>query len=162
MDSIGLVVLGAVIGAAATGGVQAWIAARRRLLERKVAARAILGDLYMTEGLLRGVLDHQQWPVAFDSDRPLQTWKEFRGPFAAAVSGTEWAEVDRIFGALHQIALAATLGEQSVEPAGPMVGDLLARLPRAQEIVARFAADSETERAGIEAALKVAGGTSPA
>jgi hypothetical protein len=54
---------GAVIGAAATGGTQALIAARQRRLDRQVAARAILGDLFRTEGLLLGVLDHGQWPL---------------------------------------------------------------------------------------------------
>jgi hypothetical protein len=146
MDQLGLIVLGAVFGAAATGGVQAWIAARERRLDRKVAARAILGDLFRTEGLLLGVLEYGQWPMAFDSQRPLDTWREFRGPFAAAVNGTEWLAIDGIFGELHQIALAATLGDQSAGPAEPLVRGLLRQLEGAQSIAASHAADSEAER----------------
>jgi hypothetical protein len=145
VGSVGLVILGAVIGAAATGGIQTWIASRQRRLDRKIAARAILGDLFMTEGLIRGVLEHQQWPMAFDGARPLETWKEFRRPFATAVCGDEWVEVDRIFSRLHQVVLASTLGEASAEPARPLLTDLLAALPRAQEIAAQFAADSADE-----------------
>jgi hypothetical protein len=154
MDSVGLVVLGAVIGAAATGGIQAWTGARQRRRERKVAARAILGDLFLTEGFLRGVLNYGQWPVAFDGDRPLVTWKEFRGPFAAAVSGAEWAQVDRVFGLLHQITLAVSVGDASVEPARPLIADLLIKLEAAQNIVARHAADSEDQQRQIEDVLR--------
>jgi hypothetical protein len=81
--------------------------------------------------------------VAFDSQRPLETWREFRGPFAAAVTGTEWLAVDSIFGTLHQITLAATLGDESVGPAEPLVRGLLRQLEEAQEIAASHAANSE-------------------
>jgi hypothetical protein len=136
MGQFGLIVLGAVFGAAATGGAQAWMAAKQRRLDRKVAARAILGDLFRTEGLLLGVLEYEQWPMAFDSQRPLDTWREFRGLFAAAVSGTEWLVVDNVFGELHQVALAATLGDESVGPAEPLVRGLLLQLEEAQSIAA--------------------------
>lgn len=154
MDHIGLIVIGAVIGAGATGGVQALITAKQRRLDRRVAARAILGDLYRTEGLLLGVLEYEQWPVAFDSQRPLETWTEFRGPFAAAVSGIEWLAVDEIFGLLHQVALAATLGNERVAPAEPLVRGLLSKLNEAQGIAARQAATSEAERRTIVEAVK--------
>lgn len=154
MSQLGLIVLGAVLGAAATGGMQAWIAARQRRLDRKVAARAILGDLFRTEGLLSGVLECGQWPVAFDSQRPLDTWREFRSPFAAAVTGTEWFAVDQVFGELHQISLAATLGNESVGPAEPLVRGLLGQLKEAQNIAARHAANSEAERSEMMEAVR--------
>ena len=154
MNQVELIVLGAVLGAGATGGVQALIAARQRRLDRQVAARAILGDLYRTEGLLLGVLDYGQWPVAFDSQRPLETWKEFRGSFAAAVTGTDWLAVDEVFGVLHQITLAATLGNESVQPAEPLVRGLLDQLEKAQNIAARHAATSEKEQREIVEAVK--------
>lgn len=154
MDQVGLIVLGAVLGAVATGGVQALNAAKQRRLDRRVAARAILGDLYRTEGLLLGVLEYGQWPVAFDSQRPLDTWREFRGPFAAAVSGTEWLAVDEIFGLLHQVALAATLGNESIAAAEPLVRGLLGQLKEAQNIAACQAATSEAERREIVEAVK--------
>lgn len=111
-----------------------------------MAARAILGDLFRTEGLLLGVLEYEQWPMAFDSQRPLDTWREFRGPFAAAVSGAEWLAVDNVFGELHQIALAATLGDESAGPAEPLVRGLLHQLEGAQSIAASHAANSDAER----------------
>ena len=146
MDQLGLIILGAILGAAATGGVQTWIAARQRRFDRKVAAWAILGDLSRTEALLLGVLDYERWPEALDSQRPLNTWREFRGPFAASVSGAEWLAVDNVFGNLNQIALAAALGNESVLPAKSFIQGLLAQLEKAQEIVVAHAAVSENEQ----------------
>jgi hypothetical protein len=158
VESVALIILGGVIGAAATGGIQTWIASRQKRLDRKVAARAILGDLFMTESLIRGVLEYRQWPMAFDGSRPLETWKEIRRPFAAAVHGDEWAEADQGFGKLHQVVLASSLGDASAGPAKPLLADLLAMLSRAQEVVAQLAADSEGERRKIEAMMKITHG----
>jgi hypothetical protein len=63
-----LIVIGAVIGAAATGGVQAWDAWRTRRLRRMVAARVILGDLFVTEQMLELVLERKAWPDRVDLD----------------------------------------------------------------------------------------------
>ena len=154
MSGIGLIILGGVIGAAATGGVQVWIGKKQRLLDRKVAARVILGDLYLTEGLLQGVIEYRQWPLVLDISRPIETWREFRRSFAATVTVVEWIKVDSIFGVLHQISLGATLGEESVEAAMPMVEGLLKRIPEAQEIVRLHAVDSEAELKEIVQAME--------
>jgi hypothetical protein len=129
------------------------MAHKQRLLDRKVAARAILGDLYLTEGLLLGVLKYQQWPMALDLARPLDTWQEFRGAFAASVTGTEWGEVDNVFRVLHQLALAASLGDDTIGPAQPMAEGLLSTVKKAQEIVGHHAADSEGEIKELEEVL---------
>ena len=78
VTQVSLVVLGAIIGAAATGGVQLRVARKQRLLQRKVAARAILGDLYVTEQMLELVLRRRRWPDRLDIGAPLDTWREFR------------------------------------------------------------------------------------
>jgi hypothetical protein len=61
-----LIVLGAFVGALSTGGVQAWDAWRQQRLRRKVAARIILGDLYVSEAMFELVLQHDRWPDRLD------------------------------------------------------------------------------------------------
>ena len=134
--------------------MQVWIGRKQLVLARKVAARVILGDLYLTEGLLKGVVEYKRWPLVLDIARPLNAWREFRGAFAAAVSAAEWVQVDSIFSVLHQISLGATLGDESVEAALPTVNGLLERIPAAQQIVASHAADSEAEQREIVQVLE--------
>jgi len=154
MASIALVVLGAVIGAFATGAVQLWAEHRRRAVERKVAARAILGDLFLAQGLAEGVAEWGRWPEGFESSKPLETWNQVRDSFAATVTGSEWAEVDRVYRLLLQISLAARIGNDSVPAARPLLTDLQERASTARVIASRHAADSAVERKAIEAVLE--------
>jgi len=156
VEDFALLVAGAVIGALASGGVKALVEYTDRKRSRKVAARAILGDLVLVEGLVQGVREHGDWPVVFDSERPLAAWSEFRGAFAASVSGAEWAEVDAAFRVLHQVGLAASLGQESVEPAGPLLEELLVRVRLAKKIAVEHAARSEEARAEIERVIDTA------
>ena len=50
MEQVGLIVLGSVVGALATGGVATFGAWSRRKRETQVAARLIYGDLQVMEG----------------------------------------------------------------------------------------------------------------
>ena len=56
MSDVALIVLGSVIGALATGGVAAWERRQDRLIDAMVAARVLLGDLYVLEEGCRIVL----------------------------------------------------------------------------------------------------------
>jgi hypothetical protein len=115
MTAAALVVLGAVIGAAATGSVRAWASRRDRILEREVAARAIFGDLFLLEALLQEMLTRREWPSHLDPNRPLDTWREFRAAFAAQVSMLEWSTVDTVYSGLHRLSLIAEPGYQMSE-----------------------------------------------
>jgi hypothetical protein len=96
----------------------------------------------------------RRWPERFDSSRPLDTWREFRAPFASSVTGEQWAEVDSVYGGLHQLALGAELGQASFEIAKPLVQSLLEKVRKAKRIVADHAADSQKERGEIESVLE--------
>src|SRR4051794_12429171 len=52
MSDAALVVLGGVVGALATGGIQWLDALRQRRVTRRVAARLILGDMYVLDGAI--------------------------------------------------------------------------------------------------------------
>jgi hypothetical protein len=154
MSAVALIGLGALIGALATGGVQFLAGRRQRKLDRKVAARVILGDLFLAQGLAEGVLEWGRWPEGFESSRPLETWHQVRGSFGASVTGREWAEVDRVYRLLLQISLAAGIGDESVEEAKPLLVELRDRAQAARAIARMHAGDCDSERKAIEAVLE--------
>lgn len=144
-----LVVIGAVIGAAATGGVQAWDALRNRQLQRMVAARVILGDLFITEAMLELVLKYETWPDRLDLDAPINTWRQFRADFAAGVKAWEWARVDSFYSSLHRTGLMIRRGEPCTDEDLGVVRELLDTALSARKVVAPHAVPSEKERAEV-------------
>lgn len=150
MTAIGLVILGAILGAAGTGGVQAWSSRQQRLLSRKVAARVILEDLYLTMTMLEVVVERHRWPDRLDLKAPLSTWSEFRAPFAAGVNVAEWTPVNRVYAVLHRLGLNIVLGQPCQADQMQIVDQLLRHLlPKAQRIVVMHAADTDGERERI-------------
>jgi hypothetical protein len=107
-----LVVFGAIVGALATGGVSFYGEWRDRRLSRKVAARLILGDLYLAEGGAEVVLQADRWANIEWGD-PIETWRESREPFAASVDAWEWTAVDNAFRILGRVG-ARALRERDV------------------------------------------------
>ncbi len=75
---------------------------RDRRLKRKVAARLILGDLYLAEGGADEVLRVGSWTNIEWGD-PIETWRESREPFAASVDAWEWTAVDNAFRILGRV-----------------------------------------------------------
>jgi hypothetical protein len=144
-----LVVIGAVIGAAATGGVQAWDASRNRRLQRLVAARVILGDLFITEAMLELVLKYQAWPDRLDLDAPINTWRQFRADFAAGVKAWEWARVDSFYSSLHRTGLMIRRGEPCTNGDLGVVRELLDTAQGARKVVAPHAVPSKKEGAEV-------------
>jgi hypothetical protein len=140
-----LIVLGAVIGAAATGGVQAWDAWRNRRLRRMVAARVIQGDLYITEAMLEIVLKHKAWPDRLDLDPPISTWRQFRADFAAGVKAWEWAKVDSFYSSLHRTSLMVRTGQPCTEGDLGVATELLEAARAARKVVTPHAVPSERE-----------------
>ena len=144
-----LVVIGAVIGAAATGGVQAWDAWRTRRLRRMVAARVILGDLFVTEQMLELVLERKAWPDRVDLDAPIDTWRQFRAEFAAGVSAWEWSCVDHFYNSLHRTGLMLRPGEPCIEDDLDVAAGLLDAALQARKVVAPHVAPSRRERSKL-------------
>jgi hypothetical protein len=143
-----LVVLGAVVGALATGGVAAYVALLDRRVRRKVAARVVLGDPYVLEAATDVILEHDRWPDRLDLDAPLETWREQREPLAAAVEAWEWALVDGLFSNLHRTAPMARLGEQLTPADRTVLKSVQTMIPRAREIVLKHSG-SESELKAI-------------
>lgn len=141
-----LVVLGAVIGAASTGGVQAWDAWRIRRLRRMVAARVIQGDLYITEAMLEMILKHKAWPDRLDLDPPISTWRQFRVDFASGVKAWEWAKVDSFYKSLHRTSLMVRIGQPCTESDLAVVAELLEAARGAGQVATPHAVPSERER----------------
>lgn len=143
---IGLIVLGAVIGAAATGGVQSWDAWRTRRLHRMVAARVIQGDLYISEAMLEIVLESKRWPDRLDLDSPRSTWRQHRADFAAGVKAWEWAKVDSFYSSLNRTSLMVRIGEPCTEGDLVVAGQLLGAAKVARQVVTPHAVPTERER----------------
>ncbi len=53
--------LGVVVGALITGGVQIWLELRRTRAERRLAARAARDEIIWAEGTLLLVIEHRSW-----------------------------------------------------------------------------------------------------
>lgn len=141
-----LVVLGAVIGAASTGGVQALDAWRARRLRRMVAARVIQGDLYIAEAMLEVVRKYKAWPDRLDLDAPISTWREFRVDFAAGVKAWEWAKVDSFYSSLHRTSLMVRISQPCTDGDLAVVAELLDAARDASRVVTPHAVPSERER----------------
>jgi hypothetical protein len=118
-----------------------------------VAARVILGDLYVLGDGLEVIMKIGRWPDRFDLQSMLDTWRGVREPFASAVDAWEWALVDGIFSNLHRLSLMVRLGESFSEDDHDVMADLLARIPRAQEVALTYAT-SERERDEIMTQLR--------
>jgi hypothetical protein len=141
-----LVVAGAIVGAAAAGGVQAWDAWKRRRLQRMVAARVVLGDLYITEAMLEIVLKHGAWPDRLDLGPPISTWLEFRADFAIGVKAWEWALVDSFYSSLHRTSLMVRVGEPCTSGDLAVATELLENAVAARKVAAPHAVPNERER----------------
>lgn len=144
-----LVLLGAVFGAASTGGIQAWDAWRRRRLRRMVSARVIQGDLYIAEAMLEIVLRRKAWPDRLDLEPPIMTWREFRVDLAAGVKAWEWAKVDSFYSSLHRTSLMVRIGQQCTKGDLAVVAELLTGAREASQVVTPHAVPSERERRAV-------------
>ncbi len=104
MDQIGLIVLGAVVAALATGGVRFYGEYRSELLSRKVAARVLLGDLYIVEALADTCADRKGGWNHVDWKTPVESWEGSREALAASMRASEWVIVDTAFRHLAEVA----------------------------------------------------------
>ncbi|MBA2429177.1 MAG: hypothetical protein H0V55_05575 [Thermoleophilaceae bacterium] len=68
-----LIVLGAIAGALATGAIGTYDTWHQRRLQRTVASRVILGDLYVLDAVIEVIERGGRWPDRFDWQAPLET-----------------------------------------------------------------------------------------
>ena len=136
--------LGAIVGAAATGGATAWEIRARRKTGVRVAARLILGDLYVIEGLVDTVLKNQVWPDRIDARELVQrmsaTWTMQREAFAAGVEAWEWALVDGLYSNLERTIREHDPGEKCTDSDITSLEGIKAALPNARERALEHAA----------------------
>ena len=119
-----LLLVGAAAGAFGAGSVNSVDAWRQRRLNRRVAARLILGDLYVLEAGLELIETKRLWPHRLDLATPVMTWRENRQAFAAAVKAWEWAIVDGVYANLERTVPMARPGEACTENDLAMVSSL--------------------------------------
>jgi hypothetical protein len=138
------VVIGAVVGALATGGVAAVDAERKRRQARRVAARLILGGLYLTEVWVEAAKQWNRWPDAVDIQTQLDTWDQCREAFAGDVEAWEWAVVDNVYSNLHRYAVTAKLTGKRELPLNLQL--FVDELHKARDIALRKAASRRQRR----------------
>lgn len=148
MEDVGLILVGAFGGAVATGAATVLVNWRARQNARRVAARLILGDLYVLEAMTELVAEWERWPDRLDLDASLDTWREARGAFAGDVKAWEWALVDGVFSNLHRISLMVEHGRRVSAQAVDVLQAFGESIPAAREVVLERAS-SEKERAQL-------------
>jgi hypothetical protein len=110
MSAAGLVILGALAGAAASGGIQASVAWFDRKRRRRVAARLIYGDIVFAEAAFRLIGEQGIWSPRLDFGSAFETWREVRADFAAVCTALEWTQVGSFYANLERSARAAAVG----------------------------------------------------
>jgi hypothetical protein len=132
---------GVVAGALANGGIQTVQYAQDRKRAAKVAARLILGDLYIAEHGAANMIKHGYWPpMGLDFDRELGTWNANREAFAAATDATDWTTVAVAYQDLEDLPAVATPGQPFTTREKTMLDAVRQRLAAAGEVAAKHAA----------------------
>lgn len=142
--------IGIVAGAIATGAVQTWHRSRDRKLASKVAARLILGDLYLAEHNVVRLLEAGKWPEQNmpTFERELETWETNRQALAAEVDATDWTRVATAYHDLIDLPGFAKAGQVLTGAELHTLGAVRKRLDQAGELVAEHAVPKR-ERARV-------------
>jgi hypothetical protein len=141
--TIGVGLGSALLGALATGGVQAALSVRDGRLRRRVAAMSVLGDTAVAEAAFRLLIERREW-WTHDFGPALASWERHRDDFAADVRLADWAAVDGFYSNLARSAAMARPGEPATD------GDL-----RVAESTAAMATEAwETALRSIDAGDK--------
>lgn len=154
MEQVGLLLLGGLV----TGGGALLVARletkRATQTEIKVAARVILGDLYVMEGACEVLLSTKIWPDRMDLNasftQMLESWAAERAAFARGARAAEWARVDGVYSNGSRTFRRADPGEQCSPNDLASLEALEQMLPRAKEIVLLRAADEKERDALVE------------
>jgi hypothetical protein len=149
VEEVALIVLGAIVGALSTGGVAAWESWREREVRRRVAARLILGDLYVIEAASKMIIKSQRWPDRFDLDPALDTWRESRPALAAGVKPWDWTVVAACYSFTERTAPMVRLGKSATQNDLDVLAELQAWTADAQRIVAAHVAPKRQQAKAV-------------
>jgi hypothetical protein len=128
----------ALIGALATGGVRLVLDLLNVQRRRRVAARILMGDLYLLEQLIPHVLRIGRWPD-WDPDvkAALGRWEEVRNDLATGPSAEQWGKVDRVYGQLARTEQRITTSTALIQDDRDVLDDLLEKIPDANLVLAK-------------------------
>ncbi len=139
MDAGAAIAIGlgsALLGALAAGLIQVLLALWERSTRSRVAARVVLGDIYVAEKAFELVIERKEWWTRSpDFDRAAATWAEHRADFAAVVSTADWADVDAFYNNLGRSAALWRPGEPAT-PADLRVAREQVEYAKAAQVVA--------------------------
>ncbi len=122
--------------------MQTWHKARDRKLAARVAARLILGDLYLAEHTVGRIVEGGRWPDQNmpTFERELEVWSANRHAFAAAVDATDWTLVASAYHDLVDLPAVADAGRQLTPDELRVLAAVRKRLDDAAEVAAKHAA----------------------
>lgn len=115
MDKVLIAVVGVLVGALATGGLQVAMRFWELRLAARVAARIVQGDAYVAGAAFQLLDESKEW-FRLDFDPALRTWAEHRTDLAAILSSPDWARVGSFYSNLERsAAMAREPGEPATE-----------------------------------------------
>jgi hypothetical protein len=116
MDVALIGILGVVAGSLTTGGVQAWIARRQRLVDARAAARVVWGALSDAVNILNQSQSEKYWTTGIDRlDDMIAVWSEQRITLGRVVDSYGYRVVDTAFSVLRDIEATTTQAQDPVE-----------------------------------------------
>jgi hypothetical protein len=102
--------IGVVVGALATGGVEYWMAWRRERAELKQAKRLVAEELESLKGQLSTILRENRTPDALPPDvqerfLPTSTWLEYRAILARRLDDAVWYGLPHFYSGVSYLRL---------------------------------------------------------
>jgi hypothetical protein len=140
-----LLLLGAIFGALAAGGVEIGLKVWDRRTRRRVAARSILGDIAVAEAAFRLLVERREW-FRHNFDPALAAWERVRADFSAAVSVADWAQVDAFYSNLARTAALARPHEPATDGDISVAEAQIEYAEEAWAVAVRHVGGSEAER----------------
>lgn len=137
--------IGIVVGAVASGLVQALLALHARRVAGRVAARLFLGDLFIAEHDVIRIINGGRWPDMNmpTFERALETWRAHREAFAASVDATDWTLVAVAYRDLMDLPGVADAGRTLTADELHILGAVRTRLDDAGKVASEHAAPKQ-------------------
>jgi hypothetical protein len=114
--------VGVIVGALITGGVEYFMRVRDEKAETRAAARLTHAELGHAEGLVAMALDSGKWELVREGSYPDDRWRQHEGLFGRLLGGDEWSAVaygytcTEVVGWTIAIAKTTPLGRRQLAP----------------------------------------------
>lgn len=117
MGSTALVgIIGVAAGSLTTGGVQAWLARRQRLIDARAAARVVWGGLSDGVAMLEGSEKEGSWTIEiYQLDEMIAVWGEQKIVLGRVVDSWGYRRIDTAFGVLRGIKAQVVQGIEDAD-----------------------------------------------